>query len=532
MAEAQAVRARSFATQLVHCNQVDWVSITDNAGGNPQLSPMALGKPVLYGGKEVLIHLSCKDFNRNGLESEAWQLSSEGFHNILALSGDYPATGYHGRAKPVFDVDSIGLLTMLDEMNRGWDRPSVSRGGTSRPMQATTFFVGAVATNFKRHENEVLPQLLKLEKKVACGARFIIAQIGFDARKSHELLCYMRRRGKGHIPLMGNVFLLTPSVLRFFRHKSIPGVVISDELMNYCQRNIGGHDRSAGFFTELAAKQLAIFRGLGFAGGYLAGVHSIESLQAILDLESSFAKDDWKQFARAIRYPVTDEFYFFAEDPATGLADASRLHPTYAASVAKRNKSHNVSFSYRFSKWVHDRIFTPGRRLYRWSRAIYSSSSNTKQGPALLRIVEKASKSVLFHCQDCGDCSLPDIAFLCPESQCAKNQRNGPCGGTRDGKCEVDDFECIWSRAYDRLKYEGREQNLLDHTPVIQDESLRGTSSWANALLDRDHNSARVRALTPDPSIRSTHNENPHDDIPSTNHAVEPAAGAASQSAL
>ena len=130
---------------------------------------MALGKPILYGGKEVLIHLSCKDFNRNGLESEGWQLSSEGFHNILALSGDYPATGYHGRAKPVFDIDSIGLLTMLGEMNRGWDRPSVARGGTARPMQATTFFAGAVATNFKRLENEVVPQLLKLEKKIACG---------------------------------------------------------------------------------------------------------------------------------------------------------------------------------------------------------------------------------------------------------------------------------------------------------------------------------------------------------------------------
>ena len=87
----------------------------------------------------------------------------------------------------------------------------------------------------------------------------------------------------------------------------------------------------------------------------------------------------------------------------------------------------------------------------------------------------------MFSCKDCGDCSLPDIAFLCPESQCAKNQRNGPCGGTRDGKCEVHDFECIWGRAYDRLKYEGREQDMLDHAPVIQDESLRGTSSWANA---------------------------------------------------
>ena len=70
-----------------------------------------------------------------------------------------------------------------------------------------------------------------------------------------------------------------------------------------------------------------------------------------------------------------------------------------------------------------------------------------------MRALEHVSKSVMFQCKDCGDCSLPDIAYLCPESQCAKNQRNGPCGGTRDGLCEVEDFECIWSRAYDRLKH-------------------------------------------------------------------------------
>src|SRR4051812_21604325 len=177
MADQQAMQARAFAGELVKSDRIDWVSITDNAGGNPQLSPMALGKPILYAGKEVLIHLSCKDFNRNGLESAAWELASEGFHNILTLSGDYPAAGYHGRGKPVFDIDSVGLLTMLDEMNRGLSRP---KAGASA---ATDFFAGAVATNFKRHENEVIPQLLKLEKKIACGAKFIIAQIGYDARK-------------------------------------------------------------------------------------------------------------------------------------------------------------------------------------------------------------------------------------------------------------------------------------------------------------------------------------------------------------
>lgn len=284
MADGQAQVARAFASHLAAAERIDWVSITDNAGGNPQLSPMALGKPILYAGKEVLIHLSCKDFNRNGLESAAWELASEGFHNILALSGDYPAAGYHGRGKPVFDIDSIGLLTMLDEMNRGLARPKVGKNGETQAA-ATNFFAGAVATNFKKFENEVVPQLLKLEKKVECGARFIIAQIGYDARKSHEMLCYMRQRGMSQIPLIGNVFLLTGSVARFFRKRTIPGVEISDSLFAVCERHAKGADRGAAFFRELAAKQLAIFRGLGFAGGYLGGVHKMEDVDSILEVK-------------------------------------------------------------------------------------------------------------------------------------------------------------------------------------------------------------------------------------------------------
>ena len=476
MVDQQAIQTRAFANQLVRCDHVDWISITDNAGGNPQLSPMALGKPILYAGKEVLIHLSCKDFNRNGLESAAWELASEGFHNILALSGDYPAAGYHGRGKPVFDIDSVGLLTMLDEMNRGLSRPAAGSNGRSNQIGATNFFAGAVATNFKRHESEVVPQLLKLEKKVACGAKFIIAQIGYDARKSHEMLCYMRQRGMAGAPLIGNVFLLTKAVARFFRKQTIPGVTISDELFDHCER---ADER---FFKELAAKQIAIFRALGFAGAYLGGVHRIEDVEEIRAIESTFCRDDWKQFAREIQFPVADEFYYYERDEATGLADPSRRTPI------SRKATHNVTLAYRFSKSIHDTVFTPGTMLNRVATSIYASSKDPIQGPRSLRVLEHASKAAMFGCRDCGDCSLPDIAFLCPESQCAKNQRNGPCGGTRDGKCEVHDFECIWSRAYDRAKYEGREEQLLAHAPVIQDESLRGTSSWANALLGRDHN--------------------------------------------
>lgn len=490
MEDRQAIHTRDFASQLVYLPQVDWVSITDNAGGNPQLSPMALGKPILYAGKEVVIHLSCKDFNRNGLESAAWELASEGFHNILALSGDYPAAGYHGRGKPVFDIDSIGLLTMLEEMNRGLSRPKIGKGGGAggeQKITATSFFAGAVATNFKTLENEVVPQLLKLEKKVQCGAKFIIAQIGFDSRKSHELLCYMRQRGMGQIPLIGNVYLLTAAVARFFRKRTIPGVVVTDSLFTECQKHAEDRDKGAAYFRELAAKQLAIFRGMGFAGGYLGGVHGIDDVRRVLELEATFSREDWKDFAREIVHPAQGEFYYYARDEMTGLADGARLEPAYEKSLKKRVGTHNVTLGYRINKWVHDAVFTPGTESFAIAKGIYGRAKDTKQGPRALRVLEHVGKSMMFGCKDCGDCSLPDIAFMCPESECAKNQRNGPCGGTRDGKCEVYDFECIWSRAYDRLKYEGREQEMLAHAPVIQDETLRGTSSWANMMLGRDH---------------------------------------------
>src|SRR6476620_1174690 len=71
MAERNAVKVGHVPNELVECPHIDWISITDNAGGNPQLAPTALGKPILYAGKDVVIHLTCKALNRNGLEREA-----------------------------------------------------------------------------------------------------------------------------------------------------------------------------------------------------------------------------------------------------------------------------------------------------------------------------------------------------------------------------------------------------------------------------------------------------------------------------
>jgi methylenetetrahydrofolate reductase (NADPH) len=472
MEEVKATVTRDFASELASAGAIDWVSITDNAGGNPQLSPLALGKPLLYAGKEVLIHLSCKDMNRNALESTAWAMASEGFNNILALSGDYPASGYSGGAKPVFDIDSVGLLKLLSDMNDGLGVSLPSSNG-ARSLQGTQFYPGAVVTPYKLHENELVPQLLKLRKKIETGARFIVSQIGFDARKASELIRYMGEQGLTDVPLIGNVFLMSARVAQFFRSGRIAGVVVSDELHETYQRHAG--DRR--WFVEFAARQAAIFKGLGYRGVYYGGIERMADLEEILAVERSFAPDDWRQFAEEIRYSRPGEFFYYYDEH-------DRPHGTRPG----------ASLSYRFSRFIHDHAFSPDAPMFRFGKTVYQRSRDPAQGPRALRVLEQTSKSIMFGCRDCGDCSLPDIAFLCPESQCAKNQRNGPCGGTRDGKCEVGEFECIWARAYDRLKSEGREQELLAHAPVVQDQSLRGTSAWGNAFRGVDHQKLRPAA--------------------------------------
>lgn len=499
MAESSAVKARAFANELAASPEIDWVSITDNAGGHPQLAPLALGRPILYSGKEVVIHLTCKDLNRNGLESEAWMLDSEGFHNILAMTGDYPVAGNGGLAKPVFDIDSIGLISLLSQMNSGLRPGAGSRNG---PLRKTSFCIGAVVNNFKLREGEVIPQYRKLEKKVQCGGQFIIHQIGYDTRKISELRLYMDGHGMRETPLIGNVYLLNPGVARIFAEGRIPGVVVSPRLREICDQQGSSPDRGLAFFCELAAKQIAIYRGLGFRGAYLGGVPRFSVIERILEIERSFGREDWRQFAREIQFSRPGEYFFYEQNPETGLADPAREIP--GPPVPKKH----VTTVYQISKLSHDLIFEAGTPFARLGAKLCAHARDPMQGPAPMRLLEQVSKTLLYRCKDCGDCSLPEIAYLCPESQCAKNQRNGPCGGTREGRCEVDGFgDCIWLRAYERLRHDGREQTLLDHVPVIQNQGLRRTSAWANNWLGRDHAAQRRSQTTPAaaPQEQETH---------------------------
>lgn len=465
---------------------IAWLSITDNPGGNPMLPADWLANRLKPTGKELVIHLTCKDLNRNGLESAAWRYAAEGFHNLLALTGDYPAAGYQGHALPVFDLDSVSLIAMLKAMNNGLE--ILKPNGRTDRLPATQFFIGAAVSPFKSQERELLPQYFKLARKLESGAQWVIPQLGYDMRKFHEIKLFMDSVGLS-APLIGNVYLLNKTVASLFHHNRIPGCVVNDQLLALAEKHAASPDKGRAFFIELAAKQLAVFKGIGFAAGYLGGTHSADTFHQIIDLAERFAADDWKQFVKEINFCQPGEFYLFDHDPQSGLGIPNQINPEYIKSLDHPPKPREVTFGYRVSRTIHTMAFTPHKNLFSPLQKFYQhlEQHNHHRTLRVLHGIEHRSKSLLYGCRDCGDCALPHTGYLCPRASCSKSQRNGPCGGSANGRCELHDKDCIWARAYDRMKYYHESSTMLAGPPVITNPALSGSSAWANNFLGRDH---------------------------------------------
>ena len=85
-------------------------------------------------------------------------------------------------------------------------------------------------------------------------------------------------------------------------------------------------------------------------------------------------------------------------------------------------------------------------------------------------------------CSACGQCLLSLTGGICPVSQCAKGLLNGPCGGSLDGRCEVEpERECAWARIYERLAGQGRLETLR----LIQPPRRHGEAGHPRRLVHR-----------------------------------------------
>ena len=103
-----------------------------------------------------------------------------------------------------------------------------------------------------------------------------------------------------------------------------------------------------------------------------------------------------------------------------------------------------------------------------------------------LERLEHAFKEPVWGCKMCGQCVLHDTGMTCPMT-CPKTLRNGPCGGVRaNGHCEViPEMRCVWVKAYSRAERIPAWRGHIDKLRPPVDNSLEGTSAWANLFNGR-----------------------------------------------
>ena len=219
---------------------------------------------------------------------------------------------------------------------------------------------------------------------------------------------------------------------------------------------------------------------MGFAGAHIGG-HGLtyETLEQIIDTGEELAPR-WQEFIPEFNYPQKDGAYLFERDEESGL---NRESP------APRREKPARPFIVLLSRMAHALVFEPKNPLFKALRPLAGFIDRSRPLKKCFTYMEHLAKVALFNCMNCGDCSLFDVGYLCPMSQCPKNQRNGPCGGSFEGWCEVypGERKCVWVKAYQRLKAMKKENGIGENTVPPCNWELWETSSWLNFYMGRDH---------------------------------------------
>jgi homocysteine S-methyltransferase len=231
----------------------DAINLAENPLARPRMGNIALGSVIRREvGIEVIIHVTGRDRNLIGMQSDMMGASLLGLRTILAVTGDPAAMGDHAGATSVFDLHSFTLIKLLSDMNRGVNaigNPIGSGAG---------FTIGAA---FNPNTRNMAVQAGRLRKKVANGARFALTQPVYDPALFLDALEQTRDCG---IPLLPGIMPLVSERNAEYLHNEVPGITVPDAI----RARMKGLEKEAGGREGLAIAKEFIDATFTAAGGY------------------------------------------------------------------------------------------------------------------------------------------------------------------------------------------------------------------------------------------------------------------------
>jgi methylenetetrahydrofolate reductase (NADH) len=253
-------------------DHVDAVNLPDNTAGIAHLSGLAAAALVAAAGVEPILHVTCRDINRIGLQSLLLGAAALGVRNILCLTGDHVVHGDQPDAKPVFDIDSLGLLRLTNVLRSG-------RYLSGRPIApAPDLFPGST-------ENPFAPPFdfrpLRLRKKVEAGARFVQTQIIFNIPRFREFMTRVRDLGlDGQVPILAGVAPIRSARAARYMRDRIPGMDVPEALVRRLEQ-AGPRAEAEGL--RIGVEVVEEVRAIpGLAGIHLMPIHWEEAVPEIV----------------------------------------------------------------------------------------------------------------------------------------------------------------------------------------------------------------------------------------------------------
>jgi homocysteine S-methyltransferase len=217
------------AANLMREHGVDAINIADGPRASARMSPMALATLIE---KEVnietLLHYCCRDRNLLGMQADLIGAHALGLRNVLIITGDPPKLGDYPSATAVFDVDSIGLVRIVRNLNSGLDLAGNALGSP------TSFAIGV---GINPGAMDLDTEIKRFYEKVASGAEYALTQPVYE---SSLLEKFLDRTRDIDIPILVGILPLSSYKNAEFLHNEVPGMQVPLPIRDKMKRASSG----------------------------------------------------------------------------------------------------------------------------------------------------------------------------------------------------------------------------------------------------------------------------------------------------
>ncbi|MBT0663884.1 bifunctional homocysteine S-methyltransferase/methylenetetrahydrofolate reductase [Geobacter pelophilus] len=218
-------------SQALKSAGADAINLAENPLARVRVGNIALGSMIQREVEiEVIPHITCRDRNLLGLQSDLMGASLLGLRNILAVTGDPARLGDQAGASSVYDLNSFELIKLIKDLNNGVNAVGNSIG------TGTGFTIGCA---FNPNSPKMAVQVTRLEKKLANGAQFVQTQPIYEQAVFDAMLEQTAHLG---IPILPGILPLVSERNCEYLHNEVPGIVIPDEI----RTRMKGKEKEAG----------------------------------------------------------------------------------------------------------------------------------------------------------------------------------------------------------------------------------------------------------------------------------------------